>query len=102
MSLEPALFGYAGLALLAGVRGDRHHLPLIRSKRAARIMGVLLLVASFAAALLRHGRYQGPVAWIGLVSLGGLALVLLMSRWRRTALRLWLPAALTALLIGFV
>lgn len=106
MSLEPALLGYAGLALLAAVQGRTPYRPseppFLTSRPAMQAMAILLLALSLASAFAQYGPYQGVVAWIGLLSLGGLALVLLMSRWRSFALGLWLPVAASGLLLGLV
>ncbi|RJF93210.1 hypothetical protein [Sphingomonas cavernae] len=60
---------------------------------------IALMALSACLAILRLGPYQGPVAWIGLLSLAGITLVLLMSRWRHGAIALWIPATLGALLM---
>lgn len=102
MPLETALLSYAAFANLA-IANPRHRpapplctaLPL----RLARYLGIALLLLSALLAILRFGPYQGPVAWLGLVSAAGIALVLLMSRWPRTALALWMPLALIGALL---
>lgn len=106
MSLEPALLGYAGLALFAAVQGRTPYRPseppFLTSRLAMQVGGIVLLALSLASAFALYGPYQGVVAWIGLLSLGGVALVLLLSRWRAFALGLWLPVAASGLLLGLV
>jgi len=105
MPLESALLGYAALANLAQASGRpkrlRARAPLL-APRAAGMAGIALVLLSLCAAFLRFGPYQGAVAWFGLVSLAGVALVLLLSRWPELALRLWLPALLLALPMGLL
>lgn len=96
MPLESALIAYAGFTLLAlgtqRLRGAlAPHAPPLDPAR-ARLLGGGLLALSLTAAVLRFGSRQGPVAWLGLSSLAGLVLVLVLSRWPRVALGL-LPAA---------
>lgn len=90
MPLESALIAYAGFSVLAlGTQRQRHALaPLAPplEPMSARLIGAALLVLSLAAAIGRFGPRQGPVAWLGLISLAALALVLVLSRWPRTAL----------------
>lgn len=90
MPLESALIAYAGFAVLAlGTQRLRNALtPLAPPVRPvpARVIGAALLGLSLAAAMGRFGPRQGPVAWLGLASLAALALVLVLSRWPRTAL----------------
>jgi len=105
MPLEAALLGYAALANLARADARIGPLPVrapLLPPRIARAAGIALALLSLVAAFLRFGPYQGAVAWFGLVSLAGIALVLLLSRWPVLALRLWLPAALLALPIGMI
>ncbi len=94
MPFEIACLGYAGLASLARA-SQRHRKTAPRgplaSPRSARAMGWALIAASCIAAFLRFGPFQGSVAWIGLLSLSGIALVLAMSRWPDKALQAWLP-----------
>lgn len=92
MPFEIACLGYAGLASLARA-GQRHRKAAPRS---ALAMGWALIAASCIAAFLRFGPFQGGVAWIGLLSLSGIALVLAMSRWPDRALQAWLPALMLA------
>ena len=72
--------------------------PVTFGTRAARAIGIALLAISILFAFTRFGAYQGAVAWIGMASIAGVALVLLMSRWPRLALGLWLPATAIAAL----
>lgn len=100
MPFEIACLGYAGLASLA--RASQRHRKTVphgprASQRSARAMGWALIAASCIAAFLRFGPFQGSVAWIGLLSLSGIALVLAMSRWPDKALQAWLPALLLAM-----
>lgn len=106
MPLETVLLAYAGLALLAAVRGRTPHRPteppFVTSRPAMRIVGFALLLLSLATAFAHFGRYQGVVAWLGLLSLSGVGLVLLLSRWRDIAIAMWLPVATIGLLLGLV
>ena len=47
-------------------------------RRTLRTAGWLALAASFATSVLAWGWAMGPVGWLGMVSLAGLALVFLM------------------------
>ncbi|SNS12848.1 Protein of unknown function [Sphingomonas laterariae] len=101
MPLEAGLFAYAAMANLA-LANPRHRKaplpPVTFDTRGARAMGIALLAISILFAFTRFGAYQGAVAWIGMTSIAGVALVLLMSRWPRLALGLWLPATAIAAL----
>ncbi|MHA4836680.1 DUF3325 family protein [Sphingopyxis sp. MSC1_008] len=100
MRLEPALLSYAALACLAlsshRLRRDVAvgRLPTVATLRA---FAVALLVLAAWRAIHAFGPYQGPVAFIGMVSMAGLPLVLLLSRWPRGALVTGLAAAAMAL-----
>ena len=100
MSADVLLLSYAGLAAFASAQ-RRHgrqaprRLPLAPS--AERAIGVLLLAVSLVAVFAHHDRYQAVVVWIGLLSLSGLVLVLLLSRWRGPAMALALVAPILAL-----
>ena len=89
MRLEPVLLSYASLACLAlsthRLRRDAafERLPTVATLRASAI--VLLVLAAWRA-VHDFGPYQGPVAFIGMVSIAGLPLVLLLSRWPKGAL----------------
>lgn len=104
MPLEAALLAYAGFAALAlGThRHRRTALPWIGAapRGAARLVGGVLLVFSFASAMLKFGPRVGPVAWAGLASLAALALVLLMSRWPRAAATVLPPVAVFVALLA--
>ncbi|WP_157215656.1 DUF3325 family protein [Flavisphingomonas formosensis] len=107
MPLETLLLGYAALANLARASGRPQRvadaIPLLRPVH-AKIAGIALALLSLVASFWRFGAYQGLVAWLGLTSLAGVALVLLLSRWPVAALRLWLPAMALAVpidLVGF-
>ncbi|KQZ76387.1 hypothetical protein ASE06_07845 [Sphingopyxis sp. Root214] len=89
MHIEPALLSYAALACLAlsthRLRRDVAFdgLPTVATLRA--FAAVLLILAAWRA-VHDFGPYQGPVAFIGMVSIAGLPIVLLLSRWPRGAL----------------
>jgi len=101
MSLEVALFGYAGFANLARGRGREFRTaPAERSR--ARIIGWLLILASFLAALLRFGPYQAVPAWLAWLSVSGVILVLILSRWPRLAALPWMPMTAAALVLCFL
>ena len=99
MHLEPALLSYAALACLAlsshRLRRDVafEGLPAAATLRA---FAVGLLVLAAWRAVHAFGPYQGPVAFIGMVSIAGLPLVLLLSRWPRGALITGLGASAVA------
>lgn len=100
MRLEPALLSYASLACLAlstpRLRRDAafERLPTVATLRTSAVL--LLLLAAWRA-VHDFGPYQGPVAFIGMVSIAGLPLVLLLSRWPRGALVTGLATAAAAL-----
>jgi len=94
MPLEPFLLTYAGLASFAAstarVRSDlRRDLP---DPMVMKIMGALILLAGLWRAIVRFGPHEGPVAWVGLLCLSGVAMVLLASRRKDWAMGLSLPA----------
>lgn len=97
MPLDAALFAYAGLAGLA--LGTHQHrrvaLPVIGTvePRTAKLAGGALMALSILAAMLGYGAAQGIVAWVGLLSIAGVCLVLLLSRWPQGALQSGLLAA---------
>lgn len=100
MRLEPALLSYTALACLAlsthRLRRDAafERLPAAATLRASAV-GLLVLAAW--RAVHDFGPYQGPVAFIGMLSIAGLPLVLLLSRWPRGALVTGLGASAVAL-----
>ncbi len=103
MSLEIALFGYAGFANLA--RSKVRGAGAARSSRdrvRLRAAGGILLFLSFLAATHRFGAGQGIVAWLALLSASGIAFVLVFSRWPETALAPRLPMAAVALILCLV
>ncbi len=96
MSLEVALFGYAGFANL--VRGSRRYSGTARPDRTrARIIGWLLILCSFLAAMHRFGPTQAAPAWLAFLSVSGVILVLVLSRWPRIATMPWMAMTAIAL-----
>ncbi len=99
MQFEPVFLSYAGLACLAlsthRLRRDAgfRRLPAVAALRA--FAAALLLLACWCAAH-SFGVHQGPVAFIGMLSVAGLPLVLLLSRWPKVALFTGLGASLMA------
>lgn len=96
MSLEVALLGYAGFAKLAQGRG-RHSRTARPERTRARILGWLLILGSFLAALHRFGPYLAVPAWLALLSVSGVILVLILSRWPAAATAPWIPMTVIAL-----
>ncbi|HCP56428.1 MULTISPECIES: DUF3325 domain-containing protein [Pseudomonas] len=102
------LLVYAGMvALCLGLK--RHFKSVWQCEpsaiwcRSFRVCGWLLLALGFAACIASWGWAQGPVGWMGLVSLAGLALVLLMPYRPRLATLLpllGLPFLLSAWLLA--
>ena len=89
MQFEPALLSYAGLACLAlSTHRLRRDLKLVSLPAVATLQAaaVALLLAAMWRAIHHFGPYQGPVAFLGMVSIAGLPLVLLLSRWPRIGL----------------
>lgn len=89
MRIEPALLSYAALACLAlSSHRLRRDVAFEGLPAAAtlRVLAVGLLVLAAWGAVHAFGPYQGPVAFIGMVSIAGLPLVLLLSRWPKVAL----------------
>lgn len=81
---------YAGMvALCLGV--ERHYkqiwqrVPTPARRKALRLGGWLALGASLLVCAQAWGWAMGPVAWLGLLSLAGLGLVLLLPYWPRFA-----------------
>lgn len=89
MQFEPALLSYAGLACLAltshRLRRDvaLSHLP---AAAALRMLAAILLSLAAWRAIHHFGPEQGWVAFLAMVSIAGLPLVLLLSRWPRAGL----------------
>lgn len=100
MQLEPVLLSYAGLACLAlgtnRVRRDRT-LGALPAPWALRAIAVILLIAAIWRAVHYFGPYQGPVAFLAMVSVAGLPLVLFLSRWPRIGLLAAIAAFIIAL-----
>lgn len=89
MQLEPALLSYAGLACLAlgtsRARRDRS-LGALPPPAVLRAIAALLLFLAAWRSVHYFGPYQGPVAFLAMISIAGLPLVLLLSRWPRIGL----------------
>lgn len=100
MQLEPALISYAGLACWAlstqRLRRDIV-IPWMPAAIIVRVVAALVLVLAAERAVHHFGPYQGPVAMIGMLSVSGLVLLLLLSTWPRVAI---LAAAVAALPAG--
>ena len=101
--MEAAIFclAYAGFTLLCIVWEGPHRPLLARHpgparRRALGAAGWALLAASFAAAVARQGWSLGPVEWVGVLALSGMALVLLVAYAPRAALWSGLAAILAA------
>lgn len=84
------LLAYCGmLGLCLGL--ERHYkqvwqrLPARGLRLGLRTLGWLALAASFAASVAAWGWAMGPIGWCGLVSLAGLALVLVLPYHPRLA-----------------
>ncbi|WP_434681649.1 DUF3325 domain-containing protein [Pseudomonas sp. R1-18] len=104
--LTAALLASSGMfGLCLGL--ERHHRQLLQRPpragllRALRALGWLALAASFASSVASWGWAMGPVGWFGLVSLTGLALVMLspyVMRWLIALLFIgWLVVGLLTL-----
>lgn len=72
-----AMFGLC-LGLERHYKELRRRTPSVMTCRTLRSLGWLALAASFATCVQAWGWAMGPVGWLGLVSLAGLALVFLM------------------------
>lgn len=96
------------LALCQGL--ERHYKqvwgkpPTLMLRRALRLAGWLLLIASLWASAQAWGWAMGPVGWFGLLSLSGLALALLLPYaprlavyWPLAGLPVWGAAYLLAI-----
>ncbi len=100
MPLEPALLSYAGLACLALTSHRLRRDPALGALPAPavlRAVAVALLLVAVWRAVHHFGPYQGPVAFIGMVSIAGLPLVLLLSRWPRAGLLAGIAASVIGL-----
>lgn len=88
MPLEVTCLAYAGLAHVAR-SSTRYRRKGARiwsvDGWAGRFAGIALLLVSFAIAIGRLGPRLGPLTWLGLSMLSGVALVLLLSRSPRIA-----------------
>lgn len=95
LGLATSYAGMAGLCLAM----DRHHGQVwgrdapATLRRVLRVIGALLLAGGFACCIAAWGGAIGPVAWMGFLSAGAIALVTLLPYAPRVAS--WL-AALTA------
>lgn len=87
MPLETALASYAGLTCWAlSTNRLRRDLNLRGpAKGIMRAIGAMLWAFAAWLAVLRFGPYQAAVALVGMLSLSGLVLVLLISQWPRLA-----------------
>jgi len=81
LSLALAYSGMAGL----GFAMDRHHEQLTRLRETParrrvllRIGGLLLIGAALVPCVIAWGTTVGPVAWLGFLSAGALAVVLML------------------------
>ncbi|MFB4394180.1 MULTISPECIES: DUF3325 domain-containing protein [unclassified Pseudomonas] len=88
--LAGLLLAYNGMvALCLGL--ERHYrqvwqrVPGAGWRQVLRGLGWLALLASLGASVAAWGWAMGPIAWLGLVSMAGLALVLLLPYWPRAA-----------------
>lgn len=89
MQLEPALISYAGLACWAlSTQRLRRELiiPAMPAAAVMRGLAALVLLLAAARAVYHFGPHQGPVALIGMLSMSGLLLLLVLSRWPRLAI----------------
>lgn len=84
------LLAYNGMvALCLGL--ERHYkqvwqrVPGAGRRQVLRALGWLALLGSLGASVAAWGWAMGPIAWLGLVSMAGLALVLLLPYWPRVA-----------------
>ncbi len=87
-----AVSGFAGLCLAM----DKHRLDVFGKRpappaRGLRVVGWLLLVASFVAAVTDSGWALGPVLWLGALTGAGLLLVFWLLPYRPRAV---VPVAL--------
>lgn len=97
------------LSLCLGL--ERHYKQLLERAPARvvlqglRMTGWLAVAASFAASIMTWGWAMGPVGWLGLMSLAGLALVMLSPYALRMLMALvgigWLLVGLLALISLF-
>ena len=91
------LLAYSGMiSLCLGLeRHYKHVWPRVPTpvwRRGLRLLGWLALLGSFAASVAAWGWAMGPIGWFGLISLAGLALVLLLPYYPRAAVYLALSA----------
>jgi hypothetical protein len=102
MPLEIACFAYAAFANFALAK-PRHRRempqPAFMTPPRNFLLGWLLLAMSGIAAGIGIVQPQAAVTWVGIICIAGLAFVLLLSRWPRSALRLWMPAGLVAIIL---
>lgn len=87
--LLAALFGFIGFAL-----GSTRYAPMLIAKvppphlrLAARVVGWVLIAATFIGALALANGDTGPVYWFGWLSVAGVALTLAMWKWSRQPAR---------------
>lgn len=95
MPLEPGLLAYSALASFAlAHKKHRPHPPfqLKGSTSTEKGKGIILLLISAMAAMLRFGPAMGAVAWVGQICLAGAILVLFLSYNPHQALKMRIPA----------
>ena len=88
-SLLGLALAYSGMAGL-GFAMDRHHEQLTSLRVLLRIGGWLLLIAALVPCVMAWGATVGPVAWLGFLSAGALAVALMLPYRPRGAA--WLAA----------
>lgn len=89
MRLAAVLFAYAGMAALCVSMAKHQRETLdrvlkVHEQRALKMGGSILLALAYVLASLGHGWNIGPVAWVGAIILGGLAVGLALPyrpRW---------------------
>ncbi|RRV10709.1 DUF3325 domain-containing protein [Pseudomonas sp. v388] len=107
--MSSALLAFSGmLSLCLGL--ERHYrqllqrVPVTTRLHALRILGWTALAGGFATSVANWGWAMGPVGWLGLMSLAGLALVMLSPYALRLLMALlgigWLLLGLLALIAG--
>jgi hypothetical protein len=97
---------YAGMTGLS-LAMDRHwrqlraaaYGPAVGERRLARFLGWILLAGSAWLAVIGHGVAAGAVLWLGVLSVAGLVLVMLLSYAPRWAFRLALAACCVPMLL---
>lgn len=104
MVFESGCLAYAGFAQIALARPKYRAIPATPNLNPTlrRALGWMVLALSLAPPVLALGGPQGVTTWLGAISVAAVILLLLMSRWPKSALQTSLYIGLAAIPLFFV